>query len=141
MTRQLKKVLGWIRDNMDTVHSYPTTFRATLEYVQYLSNNRRDISALHAMIKRLTKEATWPAIPQHNQHTQLNDFLDILHQLADTIETDSTGRWGDNTPPGYTQQYQERKDHFEERMRREWKAVQDLINRREQHFHQTWNAL
>ena len=141
MTRELWRVLHWVRDNMETVNSYPRLFRTTLEYIQYLSNNQRNTGALHNMIGKIARQDTPPAAPGQDQHNHLNEFHVYLCRLADAIETDRNGGWGNTTTPEFTKDYQHRKIHFEARMEAEWKTVQDLIDQRELQLYQTWNIL
>ena len=141
MTRELKKVLEWVRENMETVNSYPRLFRTTLEYIQYLCNNKRDISALHNTISKIVRRDTPSSAPGQNQRDRLNEFHGHLCRLADAIETDQTGSWGDTTTPEFAKDYQDRKTHFEARMQAEWETIQELINQRELQLYRTWNIL
>ena len=141
MARELEKILEWVGDNRETVNSYPRLFSTTLEYIQYLSNNIRDITSLHNTINKIQQRLTPTTAPGRAQHDNLNEFHHHFCRLADAIESDRSGRWGDLTMPKFAADYDKRKTHFETRMDWEWKTVQGLINNKELHFHRTWDIL
>ena len=131
MTGELEAILTFIRDNQGTIRSFPRVFRTSLEYIQFLSNDLRDITALHNVGNRHINRDREPTAPCHAQHERLNKFRDLLCHMADAIEANKSGRWGDTTQPAYAQAYQDRKAYFEGRMEHEWKVIQMLLRAEE----------
>ena len=137
MIKEMEKLLNFVRDNPGTIYTFPGVFRTTLEYIQFLNNDFQDIAALHDMIKKRINRSREPSTPHHAQTGRLNEFRDHLCRLADAIEADKSGRWGDTSPPSYARAYQNRKAYYEDRMEYEWRSIQLLLQAKE--LQQCWS--
>ena len=125
MIKELREVLDFTRNNPGIAYSFPGVFRATLEYIQFLCNDVDDIVAIHKATKHIRRN--WgPKSPTNEQRRRLNDFCQLIGNLADAIETDGSGHWGDISPTSNAEAYRERRTFFEDRVKTEWKTLRLL---------------
>ena len=117
-----------IEANIDTARLFSRLIRATLEYVQFLNNDHQRALRLHTLAIAVQETPKTQAVPHHEQCKQLGQIQEAYERLADTIEKDSSGNWGDIFADECRTEYMRRKISFETAMDSEWRAAHAEIN-------------
>ena len=126
--RALNDLLKFTNDNLGTAKIFQKLFQATLEYLQFLVNNRSQAIGIHATTRRIQQEREDSTVAHHAQYKCLCQFHELYCQLAEAIERDFSGEWGDISPTIFSKEYQERKLNFEVKMDKEWREAQTRLN-------------
>ena len=126
--KALNDLLKFINNNLGPARLFQKLFQATLEYLHFLVNNRSGAIRIHETAKKIQQEEEGPSIAHHTQYKCLSGFHELYCQLAEAIEGDYSGQWGDISPPIFRREYQRRKVAFEERMDKEWREAQTTLN-------------
>ena len=129
--RALKDLLKFTTDNLETATLFQELFQATLEYLQFLVNNRSQAIGIHATARRIQQEGEGSTVAHRTQCRCLSQFYELYCQLAETIERDYSGQWGDISPPIFSREYQKRKLTFEKKMDKEWREAQARLNQKD----------
>ena len=124
----LKDLLKFTNENLETTRLFKKLFQATLEYLQFLVNNRSQAIGIHATARRIQQEGEGPSVAHRTQCRCLSGFYELYCQLAEAIERDYSGQWGDISPPIFSREYQKRKLTFEAKMDKEWRKAQRRLN-------------
>ena len=137
--RALYDLLQFTNNNLETATLFKQLFEATFEYLQFLINNRGQAIALHTMVRKIQQHGAVSYVNHHKQYSCLNEFHELYCQLAEAIENDYSGDWGDISPPSYSREYEKRKMNFESKMDVEWKKAQETLNQNDVQFYWTLN--
>ena len=137
--RALYDLLQFTNNNLETATLFKQLFEATFEYLQFLINNRSQAIALHTMVRKIQQHGAVAYMNHHKQYSCLNEFHELYCQLAEAIENDYSGDWGDISPPSYSREYEKRKMNFESKMDVEWKKAQETLNQNDVQFYWTLN--
>ena len=127
----LNELLKFTNNNLETARLFQKLFQATLEYLQFLVNNRSQSIRIHATARRIQQEREGPTVAHHAQYRCLSQLYELYCQLAEAIEEDYSGGWGDISPPTCNKEYQRRKSTFEAHMDKEWREAQTRLNQNE----------
>ena len=126
--KALNDLLKFIRNNLELAKTYQTLFQSTLEYIQFLTNDRTKAIKIHSTIQKIICHTPHYIPPHLTQYTSLCHFHEIYCQLAEAIENDRSTQWGDNIyPTSYRREYARRKQTYAFHMNSAWKKVQHTL--------------
>ena len=125
----LQNLLKFVKNNLGLASLFKTLFRTTLEYLQFLVNDRTKAIKLHSTIKAIVNSPIPNLVPPHKiQCASLEQFHELYCQLADAIESDNTNsQWGNIYPPTYNSEYLKRKHTYASHMNTAWQQAQHTI--------------
>ena len=66
--RALNDLLKFTNDNLGTAKIFQKLFQATLEYLQFLVNNRSQAIGIHATTRRIQQEREDSTVAHHAQY-------------------------------------------------------------------------
>ena len=135
----LNDLLKFTNDNLETATLFQELFQATFEYLQFLVNNRSQAIGIHATARRIQQKREGSTVAHQTQCRCLSRFYELYCQLAEAIERDYSGQWGDISPPIFNREYQKRKLNFEANMDKEWREAQTRLSQNDIQCYWTLN--